>query len=107
MRPPTAPPFRCSTPTTAVDENAPAGRFRITHPFHPYIEREFGVVAWRRNWTEDRVYFQDDGGKLRSVPSQWTTLGTDDPVVVLGAGRAHFRIADLLELVTLLRELRS
>ena len=64
------------------------------------------MVAWRHNWTEDRVYFEDDRGKLRSVPSQWTSLGSEDPVVVLGAGQALFRSADLLELATLLKELR-
>jgi hypothetical protein len=65
------------------------------------------VVAWRHNWAEDRVYFHDDEKKLKSVPSQWTSLVSEDPVVVVGAGRAHFRFAELLELATLLRELRS
>ncbi len=68
--------------------------------------REFGVFAWRHNWSEDRVYFQDDQGKLRSVPSQWTSLVSGDPVVVVGHGRAHFRVADLLKLAGLLTELR-
>ena len=63
------------------------------------------MVAWRQNWAEDRVYFEDDRKKLRSLPSQWTSLVSDDPTLVVAAGRAHLRVADLLELVTLLKEL--
>ena len=37
----------------------------------------------------------------------WTDLATEDPVVVVGAGRSHFRVNDLLELARRLRELRS
>ena len=95
------------TPSTAVDKTDSAERFRITHPFHPHAGREFGVVTWRHNWSEDRVYFHDDEKKLRSVPSQWTSLVSEDPAVVVGAGRAHFRLAELLELATLLGELRA
>ena len=65
------------------------------------------MVAWRHNWSEDRVYFHDDEKKLRSVPSHWTSLVCEDPAVAVGAGRARFRFAELLELATLLRELRS
>ena len=65
------------------------------------------MVTWRRNWREDRVYFHDEERKLRSVPSQWTSLVCEDPVVVVSAGRAHFRFAELLELATVLRELRA
>ena len=63
------------------------------------------MAAWRQNWAEDRVYLEDDQKKLRSLPSQWTSLVSDDPAWVLAAGRAHFRVADLLALVTLLKEL--
>ena len=63
------------------------------------------MVAWRQNWAEDRVYFEDDRKKLRSLPSQWTSLVADDPALVVAAGRAHLRVAELLELVTLLQEL--
>ena len=63
------------------------------------------MVARRQNWAEDRVYFEDDRKKLRSLPSQWTSLVSDDPALVVAAGRAHYRVADLLELVTLLKEL--
>ena len=62
------------------------------------------MVTWRHNWSEDRVYFLDDEEKLRSLPSQWTSLVPEDPTIVVGAGRAHFRVVDLLELAGLLRE---
>ena len=108
MRPrSSAPPLDWRRPPTTSDETGPTERFRITHPFHPYAGREFGVVAWRCNWAEERVYFQDGQNRLRSVPSQWTNLASDDPVVIVGAGRAHFRVVDLLELAVLLQELRS
>jgi hypothetical protein len=54
------------------------------------------VVAWRQNWAEDRVYFEDERKKLRSLPSRWTSLVSDDPALVVAAGRAHFRVADLV-----------
>ena len=95
------------TPPTAVDRNDSTGRFRITHPFHPLTGREFDVVTWRHNWSEDRVYFHGAEKKLRSVPSQWTSLVSEDPAGVVGAGHAHFRLAELLELAALLRELRA
>jgi hypothetical protein len=93
------------TPSTAVDRNGSVERFRVTHPFHPHAGREFAVAAWRQNWAEDRVYFEDDQKKLRSLPSQWTSLVSDDPAWVVAAGRAHFRVADLLELARLLKKL--
>ena len=79
----------------------------MTHPFHPLLGRELALVSWRHNWNEDRVYFQDNQGKLRSVPTHWTDLAGEDPVVVMGAGRSHFRVRDLLELVKLIRGLES
>jgi hypothetical protein len=104
MTQPSAPPLRSRTLSTAVDRNDSTGRFRITHPFHPLAGREFGVVTWRHNWSEDRVYFLDDEEKLRSVPSQWTSLAPEDPAVAMGVESAHFRLAELLELAALLRE---
>lgn len=92
------------TPSTTVDRNDSTGRFRITHPFHPFTGREFDVVTWRHNWSEDRVYFLDDEEKLRSLPSQWTSLVPEDPAMTMGVASAHFRLAELLELISLLRE---
>jgi len=75
----------------------------VTHPFHPLGERERDLVVYRHNWGEDRAYFHDEEGRLRSIPAAWTSLVASDPVVVLGAGRSPFRVVDLLELVRLLR----
>lgn len=74
----------------------------MTHPFHPLVGRKFPLVVHARNWGEDRVYFYDDEGRLRSLPSSWTSLGQVDPFVVLSGGRALFRPADLLKLSDLL-----
>jgi hypothetical protein len=44
-------------------------------------------------------------GTVCSVPPQWTDLVAPDPEVVMGQGRALFRIQDLLELVNLVARL--
>ena len=85
----------------------PARSFRIVHPFHPVTGQEFELVAWRHNWSEDRVYFHDRAGRLRSVPAQWTSVVADDPVVVVGTRSSHFRAEDLVELAGLVRRLQS
>jgi len=78
----------------------------VTHPFHPWRGREFCLVAVRRTWGEDRVFFLDDGGVQRSLLRGWTDAADVDPVVALGAGRCPFRVADLLGLVELIAGLR-
>jgi hypothetical protein len=56
---------------------------------------------YRSNWGEDRVYYHDDGGQLRSMPAAWTSVVVGDPIVALGGGRSPFRFADLLDLAAL------
>ena len=93
--------------SNASGRHDPARTFRIVHPFHPATGQEFELVAWRHNWGEDRVYFHDCVGRLRSVAAQWTSVVGDDPVVVMGKRSSHFRAEDLVELVGLVRRLRS
>ena len=64
-------------------------------------------MTYRHNWGEDRAYFYDDQGQLRSLSAAWTSLGSDDPFVVVSASRAAFRTVDLLELAALLDALRE
>ena len=64
--------------------------------------RQFELLTYKHTWGEQRVFYQDQGGQVRSLPANWTSVAGDDPVVVFGGGRAHFRVADLLALVDLL-----
>lgn len=80
-------------------------RFLVTHRFHPLFEREFELVHCRQCWGEDRVFYLDRGEELRSLPARWTSSVAADPLVVISAGRSMYRVADLLELAKLTREI--
>ncbi|MDP9073368.1 MAG: Y4bD/Y4pK family protein [Actinomycetota bacterium] len=78
----------------------------MTHPFHPLVGREFGVVVRKKNWAEDRVFFFGDDGQLRSLPAGLTDVDPDDPFVVVAGGRSALRVDDLLALADLIERLR-
>ena len=99
--------MRSFTSSVAPDCDDARRTFRVTHPFHPFCGREFDLVTYRHNWGEDRVYFHDDQGQLRSLSAGWTSVGADDPFLAISAGRSAFRTPDLLELVDLLDELQE
>jgi len=63
------------------------------------------LVTCRRNWSEERVYYQDEVGTLCCLPLGWTSLAPIDLFVHVSAGRAAFRVADLLELSSILASL--
>jgi hypothetical protein len=71
------------------------------------FQQEFELVTCRQNWGEDRVWFHDRDGLLRSVPINWTDAAGIDPYVVVAAGRSLFRIPDLLELVQRIQALEG
>ena len=74
----------------------------MTHLFHPWRGREFLLIGVRRNWSEDRVFFLDDGGVQRSLPVGWTDAAEPDLFVEFAAGRSPFRLQDLLALAALI-----
>jgi hypothetical protein len=76
------------------------------HPFHPLLGCDFELVTYRHNWGEDRVYYHDDGGKLKSLPACWTTVAPADPYLAVAAGRSPFRLEDLVELADLVERWR-
>jgi hypothetical protein len=65
------------------------------------------LVTLRHNWGSAQVYYHDEAGRLRQLPIAWTSLSAEDPVVVVGAGRSPFKLADLLELAHLLEQLQT
>jgi hypothetical protein len=87
----------------APDAKVERQRFRVTHPFHPLLGREFCLIHYRQFWGEDRVVYVDERGEACSLPARWTSAVAEDPAVVVAAGRSHFRVADLVELVKLVQ----
>jgi hypothetical protein len=74
----------------------------VTHPFHPWVGREFVFVAIRPAWGEDHVFFFDEDGVQGSVPAAWTDAVALDSFVGLSGGRSAFRVADLVALGALM-----
>jgi hypothetical protein len=99
--------FRQSSHSTASHQNFNNKTFRIIHPFHPYRNIEFEINNVRRIPGEYRVFFFNTKGRKSSVPLDWTDIGLKDPFVVVSAGRALFRVEDLLGLVRLIEEINS
>lgn len=58
----------------------------------------------RNNWGGDRVSYAGPGGRLRTLPLEWTDVLEPDLVVTVGAGRALFRIDRLRQLRRLIDE---
>jgi len=74
------------------------GRFRITHPFHPLCGAEYELVTRRLTWGEDRVFYYDLDGNLKSLMTNVTDVAAADAFHRVSAGRSAFRVNDLLDL---------
>jgi len=81
--------------------------FRIIHPFHPLNNIEFEIDIIMKVPGERRVFFFNQKGRKSSVPLDWTDIEPQDPFVVVSAGRALFRVEDLLGLARLLGEIKN
>jgi Family of unknown function (DUF5372) len=64
--------------------------------------QQFEILTCRHNWGEYRVTFYDTPEHVRALPAAWTSIVPPDPNVVLAAGRAAFRVIDLLQLSQLI-----
>jgi hypothetical protein len=65
------------------------------------------VAARNREFGEDRIFYLGPDGRMRFLPARWTSLGTPDPFVMAAAGRAYFRLEDLVRLAELIKELQA
>ncbi len=79
----------------------------MTHPFHPLYGQQFEILSYRPCWGEYRVTFYETPDRVRILPAAWTSLAPSDPSVVLAAGRAAFRVGDLLELSHLIQHIEK
>lgn len=69
--------------------------------------QQFELVQVHHGWHEDRVHFRvEEGDRVESLPLSWTSLACPDPFRERSAGRAWFRVEDLLGLVTLTLAMR-
>jgi YD repeat-containing protein len=80
-------------------------RFRITHPFHPLRGAEYELVTRKLTWGEDRAFYYDPAGALKSFLSNVTDLVPEDAFGRVSSGRSAFRVDDLLELRRLINRL--
>jgi hypothetical protein len=96
-----------SSLSTASQQNLNNRTFRIIHPFHPLRNIEFEIDIVRALAGGRRVFFFNQKGCKSSVPLDWTDLEPQDPFVVVSAGRALFRVEDLLGLARLLGEIKN
>lgn len=76
-------------PTTSYRDSS-AGVFEVTHPFHSLYGQQFEPVEFRSNWGEERVYYHEANGRLKSLPAYWTSRCAPDPVIAITDGRAYF-----------------
>jgi len=65
------------------------------------------LLAQVREWGEERVYYRDENGRMRFLPAKWTNLAAPDPFVLTAAGRAFFRVEDLIRIHDRLKECKG
>jgi hypothetical protein len=65
------------------------------------------LAAQNREFGEDRVFYRDAEGRMRYLPARWTSLAVPDPFVIAAAGRAYFRLEDLIRLAEQMRDMQA
>ena len=53
------------------------------------------------------MYYRDPTGRMRFLPAAWTSMAAPDPFVHVAAGRAYFRLEDLIRLQERLKQLQG
>ena len=79
----------------------------MVHPYHPLCGQAFELAAENREFGQDRVFYRAPDGRMRYLPRRWTNLTAPDPFVIAAAGRAYFRLEDLVRVAELIKELRA
>ena len=96
-----------SVPATAPVPADKTRRFQITHPFHPYRDREFDLIEQQDISIHSILLFQDEAGYLQRIPAVWTDLVEGDVFGEVAAGRSTLHADCLWPLAELLQQLRK
>ncbi|MBW2422743.1 MAG: hypothetical protein JRG86_00745, partial [Deltaproteobacteria bacterium] len=95
----------CNSAQNAAGSDAATHLVRVTHPFHPLSGRSLACVGERYNRSGTWLLLEVDEESSCLVPPRWTDRAAPDPEVVLGEGRACFRVRDLVDLAGLVARL--
>jgi hypothetical protein len=98
---------RSAIQQTAPQNDCPAGKFRVIHPFHPLYQQQLDEIGRTRRWGDERVWFRTASGDLRTIPLRFTSLAASDPYLQWGGGKSWHRVAELVELSRLMDGLRD
>ena len=79
----------------------------MTHPYHRLCGQTFELAAQNKEFGEDRVFYRDTNARMRYLPARWTSLAAPDPFVMAAAGRAYFRLENLIHVAELIQDLRA
>ena len=79
----------------------------MTHPYHPLRGQRFELAAENKEFGQDCVFYRSRDGRMRYLPRRWTSLAAPDPFVTAAAGRAYFRMEDLVRVAELVKEMRA
>src|ERR1017187_10113645 len=85
-------PSPCRESSSADCVGATSDRFRIAHPFHPLRGTEYELVTRKLTWGEDRVFYYDLAGALKSFLTNVTDLLPEDAFESLSARRSAFPV---------------
>lgn len=64
-------------------------------------------MAQKNEYGEDRVFYREPDGRMRFLAARWTSLAAPDPFVIAAAGRAYFRLEDLIRVAEQIKELQA
>lgn len=73
----------------------------MTHPYHPLAGQELEWIDEHGHGGERWLELRDEHRRMHSVLARWTSVVDDEPLVRMGAGRAHLRADDLVRLAEL------
>ena len=68
---------------------------------------KFNLVNIRQLWGQQRAYYYDERGVLKSFLLKVTDLIPEDNYVTIAKGRAPFRVVELLELTEIINNLKN